>query len=95
MPDNAMIDPNRLNYTDPVASFCVASEGRQEAGSYVPDIWHAVERLANGVAERAACGAYYEVDHLDTEVDFATKPEAEKCGGCLSRTGSPLTFLKR
>jgi hypothetical protein len=94
MPDDAMIDPNRLNYTDPVATFCVASEGRQEGSNYVPDIWHAVERLGDGVAERAACGTYYDTEHLDTEADFFTKPEGEKCGGCLSRMGSPLAFLK-
>jgi hypothetical protein len=95
MPDSAMIDPNRLNYTDPVASFCVASEGRQEGGKYVPDIWHAVERLSDGVADRAACGAYYDAERLETETDFDSRLESEKCGGCLSRMGSPLAFLKQ
>jgi hypothetical protein len=94
MPDGAMIDPNRLDYTDSTANYCVASEGRNEDGQYVPDIWHAVERLSDGIADRAACGAHYESDRLDTEVDFLTKLESEKCGGCLSRTGSPLAFLK-
>ena len=95
MADSAMIDPNRLDYTDPVANFCAASEGRQEGDKYVPDIWHAVERLSSGVADLAACGAHYDPAHLDTEIDFDSRVESEKCGGCLSRTGSPLAFLKK
>ena len=89
-----MTDPNRLAYdgTAEDATYWSASEGRGEGPGYVPDIWHAVELVEGAPLERAACGAYYDADKLERELAFADRPEAQKCGGCLSRVGSPMAF---
>lgn len=92
MSESSMIDPNRLTYNDTDATYCAASEGRGEGSSYVPDIWHAVEVLPGGPADLAACGAHYDPDKLVTAANFHDQPEMFKCGGCLSRVGSPLSF---
>lgn len=96
MSDQMMTNPNRLTYDSDVATvkYCAASEGRGEGASYVPDIWHAVEILASGPADVGACGAHYEAEHLDADAAFETKPQNQKCGGCHSRVGAPLSFQR-
>lgn len=91
-----MTNPNRPNYEaeEDEAGYCAASEGRFEHDEYVPDIWHAVAISSDGPSPVAECGAQYEPAKLSVEVSFASRPESQKCGGCLARVGSPLNFLR-
>ena len=94
MTESMMTDPNNLTYDSESGEvdYCAASEGRGQGDSYVPEIWHAVEILESGPARVAACGAHYEIDKLDFDGRFDTKPQNLKCGGCHSRVGAPMLF---
>ena len=96
MMSDQITDPNRLTYNadDTTAKYCAASEGRGEGATYVPDIWHAVEILASGPADIGACGAHYDTEHLDVNSTFEGKPQNQKCGGCHSRVGAPMSFQR-
>jgi hypothetical protein len=85
------MDSNRLAYNEELdVEYCVASEGRDEGGSYVPDIWHAVALIDGSPAELAACGANYDKGKLETDVKFESKPNFQQCGGCSSRVGPAM-----